>query len=54
MSIICNFFVSINIHEASGGINWKLAVKEEMDALNKNNTLSITGLLKDNEVTGCK
>jgi hypothetical protein len=38
VSKISNFFVPRTVQEALGDPNWKLAVKEEMDALRKNNT----------------
>lgn len=48
------FFVPRTIQEALSDPNWKLAVKEEMDALNKNNTWSIIDLPQDKNAVGCK
>lgn len=47
VSRISNLFVPKTIQEALSDPNWKLAVKEEKDALNKNNTWSITDLSQD-------
>lgn len=44
VSRISNFFVPRTIQEALGDPDWKLEIKEEMDALRKNNTWSITNL----------
>ncbi|GAU39772.1 hypothetical protein TSUD_220160 [Trifolium subterraneum] len=55
VSRISNLFVPRTVQEALGDPNWKLAVKEEMDALRKNNTWSITDLLpKGKKAVGCK
>jgi transposase InsO family protein len=54
VSRISNLFVPRTIQEALGDPNWKLAVKEEMDALRKNNTWSITDLPHDKRAVGCK
>ena len=54
MSRISNLFVPRTIQEALGDPNWKLAVKEEMDALRKNNTWSITVLPHNKRAIGCK
>ena len=47
VSRISNLFVPRTIQEALGDPNWKLAVEEEMNALNKNNTWCITDLPYD-------
>jgi hypothetical protein len=54
VSRISNLFVPRTIQEALGDPNWKLAVKEEMNALNKNNTWCITDLPYDKKAVGCK
>lgn len=54
VSRISNLFVPKTIQEELNDPNWKLAVKEEMNVLNKNNTLSITDLPQDKKEVGCK
>ncbi|MCH80620.1 cysteine-rich RLK (receptor-like protein kinase) 8 [Trifolium medium] len=55
VSRISNVFVPRTVQEALGDPNWKLAVKEEMDALRKNNTWSITDLPQEKKkAVGCK
>ena len=44
-------------HEAmkvSESVKWKLEMKEEMDALEKNKTWDLVALPKDKNVAGCK
>ncbi|RDX97503.1 Copia protein, partial [Mucuna pruriens] len=42
------------VQEALGDPNWKLAVKEETNALRKNNTWCIDDLHQDKKTVGCK
>ena len=42
------------IQDALGDPDWKLAVKEEMNALEKNGTWEIVELLKDKTTVSCK
>ena len=53
-SRITKLFVPRNIQEALDDPNWKLAVMEEMSALEKNETWEIVELPQDKKPVGCK
>ena len=54
LTTLDNFFVPKNIQEALEDPNWKLAVMEEMRALEKNRTWEVVDQPKDKKVVGCK
>ena len=51
---ISNMFVPKDIHEALGDPNWKKAVWEEIQALEKNGTWDVVNLPKNHKIVGCK
>ncbi len=54
MSRISNLYVPRTVQEALDDSNWRIAVMEEMNALRKNNTWSITDLPQDTKIIRCK
>lgn len=53
-SKISNLFVPRTIKEALDDPNWKSAIMEEMNALEKNGTWKLVNLPKDKKTVGCK
>ena len=47
-------FVPKDITEALGNLNWRKAVKEEIDALEKNGTWDIVDTPRNHKIVGCK
>ena len=43
-----------DINEALGNLNWKKAVMEEINALEKNETWDIVNLPRNHKIVGCK
>lgn len=53
-SNISHLFIPRTIHEALGHSEWRSALQEEMNALQKNRTWEIVDLPKEKKKVGCK
>ena len=49
-----DMLVPKNIHEALGDLNWRKAVREEIKALEKNETWEIVNTPRNHKIVGCK